>query len=187
LAASRYIRAMHPKTEIRSDRATIEKVLSSGWVGQLKIHGHRAQIHLPSDSDQPVIAYNRQGEAHKKLLPPEIIAELNRLFRPAHGWSVIDAEWIKPKNKLFIFDFLKKEDELLSHLNYAERHRLLPREYLSPYLSTLPLLNTIEKCLQALAKPDPHLEGLVFKSLNTPGFSDTSIVRCRRTSPSKRT
>ena len=64
-----YIRAMHPKTEIKPTPEAVAKILSLGWAGQLKIHGHRAQIHLPADSEKDVIVYNRQGRPHGKLLP----------------------------------------------------------------------------------------------------------------------
>src|SRR5437879_2623969 len=79
VARSVFIKAMHPKTEISPSRAAVEKMLKAGWVGQMKIHGHRAQIHLPSASNDGAkvepIAYNRQGRPHGKLLPDEITAE----------------------------------------------------------------------------------------------------------------
>ena len=34
--------------------------------------------------------------------------------------------------------------------------------------------------LEAMHDDRPNIEGLVFRSMNTPGFSDTSIVRCRK-------
>lgn len=180
MASSVFMRAMHPKTEIQPTRASIEKILGAGWVGQIKIHGHRAQIHLSASPQDEVIAYNRQGRRHKKLLPDEIAAELRRVIDPQEGWTVIDTEWLKPENKLFIFDILKQNGKSLAPLSYGERWKLLPRAYLSPYIQTLPLLQTAEKCLEVLARPEDHIEGLVFKSLKTKGFSDTSIVRCRK-------
>jgi hypothetical protein len=179
MAPSAFLRPMHPKTEIRPDRAAIEHVLARGWVGQLKIHGHRAQIHVSADPDVAPLAYNRHGALHKKLLPDPIIRELRRLFQPAKGWNVIDTEWLKPEGKLFVFDLVKREGELLSRLTYPERWALLPRAYISPAISTLPLLRELDKCLEVLKAPGPHVEGLVFKSGTTRGFEDTSIVRCR--------
>ncbi len=173
-----FIKAMHPTTEISPIPASIEKILKAGWVGQMKIHGHRAQIHL-HESEEP-IAYNRQGRPHTKLLPKEIIQELRRIFDLKKGWTVIDTEWLKPENKLFVFDILKIKDKLLRNLNYQDRFDLLPRLYISPHVQTLPLLTTKEKCLEVLARPEKYIEGLVFKSLTTKGFEDTSIVRCRK-------
>jgi ATP-dependent DNA ligase len=178
VARSVYIKAMHPKTEIQPTRAAIEKILKAGWVGQMKIHGHRAQIHLSQDEEP--IAYNRMGKPHKKLLPKEIVAELLRIVDPQDDWTVVDAEWLKPENKLYLFDVLKKDGKSLRALTYGERWKLLPRAYLSPYIQTLPLLTTVEKCLEVIAKPDEHIEGLVFKSMKTKGFEDTSIIRCRK-------
>ncbi|MBX3020100.1 MAG: hypothetical protein KF799_00360 [Bdellovibrionales bacterium] len=175
-----YIKAMHPKTEISPTLPAVEKLLKAGWAGQMKIHGHRAQIHLPADPKLEVIAYNRQGRPHKKLLPEEIVEELRRLIQPQKGWTVIDCEWLKPENKLFLFDILKDSDENLRRLTYAERYELLPRAYISPYIQTLPLLTSPRKCMDVLTSDDEHSEGLVFKSLNSKGFEDTSIVRCRK-------
>ncbi|MBX9768419.1 MAG: hypothetical protein K2X47_14190 [Bdellovibrionales bacterium] len=146
----------------------------------MKIHGHRAQIHISADPDQEVIAYNRQGRPHKKLLPDEIIQELRRLFDLESGWTVIDTEWLKPENKLFVFDILKHNGKLLRTATYPERWKLLPRLYISKYIQTLPMLTTSEKCMEILRSPEEHIEGLVFKSTRSKGFEDTSIVRCRK-------
>src|SRR5947209_3023864 len=80
MASSAFIKAMHPKTEIRPDSAAIERILRAGWVGQLKIHGHRAQIHIPADPSQLPIAYNRQGKKHRLALSPSMVGEIFRLF-----------------------------------------------------------------------------------------------------------
>lgn len=179
MARSVFVRPMHPKTEIRPDREAVARVLGLGWAGQIKIHGHRAQIHISADPQEAPLAYNRHGELHKKLIPDAIAQELRRLFQPTSGWNVIDAEWLKPEGKLYVFDFIKREGELLSRLTYPERWKLLPRAYISPSISTLPILTTVEKCMEILENPAPHVEGLVFKSQTTRGFEDSSIVRCR--------
>ena len=180
VASSAYIKAMHPKTEIAPTRASVEKILRAGWAGQLKIHGHRAQIHISADESDETIAYNRQGRPHKKLLSDEIIEELRRILGLGKGWTVIDAEWMKPDGKLYLFDILKLDDELLRHKSYADRYKLLPTSFISPHVKVLPLLTTPEKCMEVLANTQDHIEGLVFKSLTTKGFEDSSIVRCRK-------
>jgi len=178
--ASPFLRPMHPKTGIRPRPDTIQRVLQSGWVAQLKIHGHRAQIHVSSNPSEPVLVYNRQGRFHKKVMPTEMVTEVRRIFSPKKGWTVIDAEWLKGEDKLYVFDIMKKEGELLRKFTFPERWKLLPRLYLSPHVMTLPLIKGLEECLEALKGSEPHIEGLIFKSLTTPGFSDTSIIRCRR-------
>ena len=180
VSRSVFIKAMHPKTEISPTRESVEKILKAGWVGQMKIHGHRAQIHLPADPSEDPIAYNRQGRPHKMLLPDEITQELRRVFEPESDWTVIDTEWLKPEGKLFVFDILKLNGKLLRGLNYQDRWKLLPKLYISPHVQTLPLLTTAEKCMEVLARTEEHIEGLVFKSVTTKGFEDTSIVRCRK-------
>ncbi|MBY0369758.1 hypothetical protein K2X33_03665 [bacterium] len=177
---SRYIPAPHPKAEIRPTREAIERALASGWVGQMKVHGHRAQVHLHADASVPPIVFTRQGVPHKIDLTPEIAAELRRILPLKDGWSVVDGEWIKPKKQFYLFDCLKKDGEDLAALTYPQRYALLPRNFISPHVTLLPLLPTLEKCLATLAMDSDHVEGLVFKSLNSPGFSDTSILRCRK-------
>jgi ATP-dependent DNA ligase len=177
---SAYIRAMHPKTQIRPTLSSVEKILQSGWVGQLKIHGHRAQVHLNVNPDTPPIVYNRQGRPHKNLLPPEITAELRRIFTLKSGWTVIDCEWLKPNVRLYLFDVLKLDGESLRPLPYGERFSLLPKSYISPHVKTLPLISTSTNCMQVLQSEEDHVEGLVFKALHAKGFEDTSIIRCRK-------
>jgi hypothetical protein len=181
--ASVYIRAMHPKTEIRPDRAAIKRVLDMGWAGQLKIHGHRAQFHVSANPEEEVLAYNRQGVFHRKEVPEDLASELRRLFLPTKGWSVVDAEWLKGENKVYVFDYLKKDGVILKGRTYQERYDMLPRAYISPIIETLPLYKTVEKCMEALDRDDERIEGLVFKALETPGFNDTSIIRCRKVKP----
>jgi hypothetical protein len=171
---------MHPKTEIRATREAIAKVLAKGWVAQAKIHGHRAQIHIAADPAVPLIAYNRQGRRHVAMLPPAMTRELRRLFQPAKGWTALDAEWLKPQKKLYVFDVLKREDQVLSGLTFPERHKLLPRLFISPSVSVLPVLDDVEKCLELLASDTSEIEGVVLKSATTPGFHDSSIIRCRK-------
>jgi ATP-dependent DNA ligase len=171
---------MHPKTEIRPERTAIKRILDQGWAGQLKIHGHRAQIHIPADAT-PVHVYNRQGQFHAKLLPESLVSELRRIFGPKDGWTVLDAEWLKGTDRLFVFDILKREGSILDSMTYSQRWDLLPRVYSSESIETLPLLRTVDKCMDALeqAAGMEHVEGLVLRALNTSGFSDTSIIRCR--------
>lgn len=181
MTGPRFIRPIHPKASIAPTREAIKKILALGWWGQLKVHGHRAQIHLPANDEGDIVVFNRQGQPHRKILPPDVAAEVLRIFRPTSGaWNVIDAEWLKSEDRLFVFDLLKREDKLLEDLTYAERYGQLPRLYKSPKIETLPPLRTVEACLAVLADPAPHVEGLVFKSPTTRGFPDTSVVRCRK-------
>lgn len=175
-----YIRAMHPKKGIRPSPEVISKILRSGWVAQKKINGHRAQIHLLAGAPEGTVVYNRQGRPHKIPLPEKTIGELFRIFKPAAGWTVLDGEWIKKINRVYIFDLLKKDGETLRNLTYEQRHALLPRDYISPFVRTLPILRTLETCLLALEQPDDSVEGLVFKSPTRKGFEDSSIIRCRK-------
>lgn len=180
LAASAFIKPMHPKSEIKPDESAIARILGNGWIGQTKIHGHRAQIHISSDPEKDILAYTRQGTRHKLSLTPRMVKELRRLFQPNTGWNVIDAEWLKPEEKLFVFDFIKQEGKLLRALTFPERFALLPRDFISPHVSLLPLLKDLESCLKVLQTDKEMIEGLVFKSGSSTGFSDSSIVRCRK-------
>ena len=178
--ASRFLRTGHPKKEVRADAQAFRRILDEGWWGQCKIHGHRAQIHISASEKDEVIAYNRHGRLHAKILEPEIVAELRRILAPEKGWTAIEAEWLKPEKKLFLFDYIKKDDKILSSLSYEERYQLLPRLYLSPYVSTLTVLRTVDECLEVMKDPSPHVEGLMFKSRHSKGFSNLSMIRCRK-------
>lgn len=175
-----YIRAMHPKTEISATLPAVEKILRAGWVGQIKMHGHRAQVHLNANDAIAPIVYNRQGRPHKMLLPKEIVAELRRVLTLSEGWTVVDAEWLKPEGKMYLFDVLKLDDKLLRPLTYRERYEFLPKSYISPHIKTLPLYTTSAKCMEILGGSDKHVEGLVFKAIDAKGFEDSSIIRCRK-------
>lgn len=177
---SRYISAPHPKTEIRPERSAIEKVLASGWVGQMKVHGHRAQIHLHGDESIDPIVFTRQGTLHRLKLQEDIVAELRRILQPSDGWSAFDAEWIKPAKHLYLFDCLKKDGKELDDLTYPERYALLPKDFISPRVTLLPLLNTVDKCWKILLREEAYVEGLIFKSLTSRGFSDSAVLRCRK-------
>jgi ATP-dependent DNA ligase len=172
---------MHPKTSIPPTRAAIDRVLRVGWWGQLKIHGHRAQVHVPANPQEGVLVFNRHGQLHRMALPESMVKEVRRLFQPKQDWNVIDAEWLKPEAKLFVFDFIKREGDVLSDCTYAERYELLPRVYASPHIQTLGVFKTVDQCMKVLADPAPEIEGLVLRSPATKGFLDSSIVRCRKT------
>lgn len=159
----------------------MDRMLRKGWVGQWKIHGHRAQVHINADPKVPLIIYTRQGGYHKKAITEPEEREWRRWFTPREGWSAFDAEWLKQENLFYVFDCLKWEGKVLSRATYEERCQYLPRDFLSPHLRVLPVLKTLDRCLEALKRTEPsYLEGLVFKSLTTPGFPDTAIVRCRK-------
>lgn len=176
---SRFIRPIHPKTQIAPEEAAIKRVIEAGWWAQPKIHGHRAQIHIPADGG-PCLVYNRQGQLHKEVLTPALEAELRRVFLPTSDWNTIDAEWMKPEQKIYVFDFLKRDGKILDGLTFAERYELLPKLYLSPHLSTVPVFKTTEKCMVFLTGTlPPFMEGLVFRAAFSRGFSDSTIVRCR--------
>ncbi len=177
---SRYIRAMHPRASVKSDDASLRKMLAAGWVAQRKVHGHRVQIHVSADPEQEVLLYNRLGNFHRKKLEPSIIGEIRRIFSPQEGVNVLDAEWLKPEGLIFVFDFLKSQSQLLNRMTFCERHELLPILYRSDCLQTLPVLKTFESCKAIIQSQDSHTEGLVFKSSTTRGFSDTSVLRCRK-------
>ena len=180
---SKFIRPIHPKTEIQPRQDAIERILNRGWVAQPKIHGHRCQIHLVADESSAPLAFNRNGQFHKKELSPEIVSELYRLFSLKEGWTVLDGEWLKPSNKLYLFDILKKDNVLLKDKSFEERYAELPSDQISPHIQVLPVFRTVDRCLESLNKEDSHYEGLVFRAAQTPGFSDTSIVRCRKKNP----
>ncbi len=177
---SSFIKTAHPKKEVQINAQTFQRILDADWWGQTKIHGHRAQIHLSADSQENCLVYNRHGKLHAKELEGLIIDELRRILAPKKGWTVIEAEWLKNEQKLFLFDCIKLNDELLSTLTYEERYRFLPKLYISPHIVTLPVLRTVEECMAVINNPAAEIEGVIFKSRHTKGYSDHSLIRCRK-------
>lgn len=180
MPSSVFIRGMHPKTEVRPDPATIRRILDNDWWGQLKIHGHRAQIHISADPDAEALVYTRSGKLHERSLSKEMVNELRRILQPMSGYTVVEGEWLKPEDKLFLFDYLKKDGKLLDQLSYEERWQLLPKLYISPRVETLGVLKTVDECLNALRRPEEWVEGIVLKARKSKGFFDRSIIRCRK-------
>ena len=176
---SRYIKAPHPKTTIKPDKLAFQRILDRGWVAQYKIHGHRAQFHISSDPNQKILVFNRRGQLHKKQLPDLLQDELRRLFQPKDGWTVVDGEWLKGSDKIFLFDLLRSDGELLNKLSYGERYEMLPRVYRSEYVETLGIWKQTQNCFDAIETAPEYVEGFVLKAWNTKGFADTSIIRCR--------
>lgn len=178
LPASPFIRPLHPKSAIPPERPAIKKLLDAGWWGQVKINGHRTQIHVPKDANLPLLIYTRQGTLHKKKFSPLMTRDVRRLFTPHTGWTVIDAEWHKSTDRLYVFDVLRFNGKPLDSYTYRDRYSLLPRVYASETIETLPVLKSVDQCLTLLSSRDERIEGLVFKFPSSEGFLDTSIIRC---------
>ena len=165
-----FIKTYHPKKSILPDRDAIKRILNAGWVTQAKMDGARAQIHI---LDGKVINYTRRGTLHTSKLSQEIVGQLLELFSPG---DVVEGEWLRSQQTLYLFDMIKTEGTVLKQLNYFDRYNKLPRCY-GP-VSLLPIVTDLDQAMQILDSDDT--EGLVFKSLTSKGFSDTSIVRCRK-------
>ncbi len=136
---SRFIRPIHPKTSIAPD--AIGRVVAAGWWGQPKIHGHRAQIHLPAEADQRPLVYNREGRLHKEPFPDYAAAELRRLFPERTDWIVLDSEWRKTEGKITFLTFLKQEGKTLERATYSDRYELLPQLIFRPASRPFPSLS----------------------------------------------
>ena len=178
LTASRFIKGLHPKTAIPPTREAVKKVLDAGWWAQIKINGHRVQLHINATPDEPVLAFTRQGTPHTKALPAAVTAEVRRLFAPDSGWNVIDAEWDKPEDRIYAFDVLRFNGRMLDALPFQERFALLPRVYASGIVETLGIIRSLDRCMDILASDERKIEGLVFKAPASEGFQDSAILRC---------
>jgi hypothetical protein len=179
LKPSLFIRPVQARGEISIDAAKIRVLLESGWVGQIKTRGHYAQIHIPSSSGSEVVAYTRSGERHKKLLPQSLEGELRMRFAPASGWTVIDCEWIKTQNRLYVFDCLKLAGKMLAKKTFGERHALLESASNGLSIVLLPMLASVEECLSALETHNEAYEGLLFHKADVAGFDDSHLLRAR--------
>lgn len=173
-----FIQPQHPKATIAPEREQVQKLLKLGFWGQRKVNGHRAQIHLSSEG---FAAFTRQGTAHTQKLPEAVSRLLQARFQPKVGWNVLDCEWQKQENKLYLFDLLKLDNKSLQTKNYEQRFALLTEFFfLDPVIEFLPVLKTLDACMKVLDDKNPATEGLVFKQAAVLGFSDSLIIRCRK-------
>jgi len=183
-----FLNPQHPKHCVAPTPDAIARLLRSGWVGQCKVNGHRAQSHVGVEGGVRTSHYfTRQGTRHTAKVPQPITAALECMFEPVEStWTVVDAEWQKEQGVFYLFDLLKLHGKSLDHLSFGQRHAFLSEiaERLNPIgydsVSLLPILTTVDACMSMLQNESPAIEGLVFRSLNSKGFEDTAIVRCRK-------
>ena len=180
MPASIFIKSPTPKAEIIPNTTTIRKILSEGWVGQIYWLGHWLQLHIPASRKQSIIVYNRQGQPYGNELPDFVLEDLEKFFSPLKGWNALVAKWVPAARKLHIFDMVKKDGIVLSHLGYKDRWSMIPRVYPSKSIVTAKTITTVEKCLEVVNDPNPKIAGLVFHSQNSTGFNATSVIRCRK-------
>ena len=175
-----FIRSPHPKTSVEPSRTSIDMFLSRGWWAQHKIDGHSAQMHMGEKG--LIAAYTRQGTLHTKKVSTEIAEALHALFPSLEGESVIMGEWVKPQNRLFLFDVLKVDGKRLTSQDYATRHEYLPPFTGNKHVVTLPVFKTEAAAMRALSEAfeTEHIEGLVFRKADLKGIEDMGIVRCRK-------
>lgn len=166
-----FIKTYHPKQSMEPSLESILKVLRMGWITQAKMNGFRAQVHI---TQAGVANYTRFGSLHTRPLPQAIVEALLALFPLG---TVVMGEWVQAEGKLYLFDFLKKDGQVLSRLTYAERYNLLPQGTAGA-VETLPIIVDADEAFAALM--NEKTEGLVFKNPSRVGFDSNAIIRCRR-------
>lgn len=174
----KFMKQQHPTSGIQPDAETIKRIMATGWVGQKKINGRCAQIHVAATGE--VIAYTRHGDRHTLPLSQSIQQKLVQHFAPSQGFNVIVGEWQPTIKMLFTFDTLAQEGERLDGLTFPERFKLLPRDFIDPEIQVLPLIKTLAAAMKVFESEDPYVEGMVFKSSTSKGWPDSAIIRCRR-------
>jgi len=131
------------------------------------------QLHVATGG--VVTAYTRQGSRHTTPLPQNVIDRIREHLKP----GVYDGEWLRGRDRIYLFDVLYWDKSSLTNLNYTERYILLPN-LVTPELVTLPLLKTLTACQRILQQPEDEIEGLVFRLPTARGWPDSAIIRCRR-------
>lgn len=172
---SHYCKGPHPKKTLKPESGAIEPYLDKGWVWQKKINGRRLQIVILPTGELEF--WTRSGTPHTWKVPEEIVKAFQQLYMPTKGWNTIEGEWVK--GKVYLFDILVLEGKLLSNLCYTERHKILNKPFIFPFLSVLPYSTSLKEAIKTLKCTDPMIEGVVLKS-PYPGLGDHNIVRCRR-------
>lgn len=177
MSKARFLKPQHPKATVMPRLDAIQRIFALGWVGQAKMNGRRAQIHiLPGEAIQ---AFTRQGAPHTKPIPHEIDVLLHQWFGGT-GPTVLDAEWFPFDGKLYIFDALALDGKRLDRFSFPERHALLFKDFINPLIKVLPILKTAKEAWALLQGSDAAVEGIVLRSSASQGWPDTAIVRCRK-------
>lgn len=166
----RHIKTHHPKQSLLMAKTDLAKKLEGGWIGQAKMNGVRAQVHVTEDG---LKVYNRRGSPLTTgKMTAEIVACIHANFNPG---DVFEAEWLRIRQALFLYEMVAVGGKVLDSKTYEQRYALLPQIDCLPHVKTLPILDTPEEILAAYN--DSDTEGVVFKALHTPGFKDTSVIR----------
>lgn len=180
-----FIKPQHPGAGTGSIAPTderIRKVISYGWWGQTKINGYSWQGHIAPDAK--MTCYTRQGRTHNRKLHTEISEQIldHILPKTKNGYTVLAAEWQHELKILYIFDVYKLDGESFQRKTYTERYKILRDELfiIAPNVKILPVYRTVKQCMDVLekARGDKFVDGLVFKNPKTPGWQNSSIVRC---------
>ena len=170
----KFLTPQHPKTSVAPTERAVVGYMDSGWWGQRKIDGRRAQIHVEGGK---VELWTRQGTRHTWEVPEQVKVELRR-YCGDRRYTVLDGEWAD--GRIYLFDILRDDQVLLNQLNYRDRYERLLLPFISPVVQLLPILKTTKQCLAELRRDDPLVEGLVFRDPGARGWFDGAIVRCRR-------
>lgn len=175
-----FIEPQHPKANVAPDRTAINRVMILGFVAQRKVNGHRVQIHVSSDGE--FAAFTRQGKPHTAQIPQNIKEHLIAMARPKSGWTCLDGEWQKQESKIYLFDILRLEDELLSSLTFFERfEKLLGIFRIGPGVSILPIIKDVDGVMELMGDGNKFTEGVVLRNPKEIGWQNTAILRCRKT------
>jgi len=173
---AKFISSQHPKNSVTPTGEQIREYLKLNWIGQAKMNGHRLQIHITPKGQ--LTCFTRQGTLHTKKLPPELEASFLQ-YVDRDGILVLDGEWIKSSDQVWLFDVLKYQGRTMMFSSYKERYGILKSIYaIAANIKLSRVLKKEKDCFKVLADPDEIIEGLVLKAWETKGWPDTAIVRC---------
>jgi len=178
MTASAFIKTQHPGASASPTEDNVRYYASLGWHIQEKKNGRNTQIHISEDS---IEFFTRHGLKHSMKISEKIRETLWRFFKPLKGVTVLEGEYVPAENRIYLFDIIKKDDQLFHNLTYGERHEILKKDcpdIMDSSLRILPLLS-IQKAIEILLGKN-KAEGLVFKSHVGKGFADYYIIRCRK-------
>jgi ATP-dependent DNA ligase len=171
-----FIQSQHPKNGITPEAEHIRGFLELNWIGQAKMNGHRLQIHISPKGQ--MTCFTRQGNLHTKKLSTELEASFLQ-YADKDGILVLDCEWIKSLDQVWLFDVLKYQGRTMMFSSYKERYGILKSIYaIAANIKLSRVLKKEKDCLKVLADPNEIIEGLVLKAWETKGWPDTAIVRC---------
>jgi hypothetical protein len=172
----RFVPWPYPAGNVPPSRERFEQLIAKGWVAQTKIDGWSSEVLI--DAEGNVEHWTRHHTRRKQNVAPEVNQALLRQYKPDTGWIALAGEYVAKQKRLYLFDVLVWQSEVLIYRESFEQRFARLKPGLEYEIPVLQIFRTVEECVAIMDHSLPVVEGLVFKS-GRPGI-DNALLRCRK-------